>query len=602
MSGMDSSWLSPLANIAGIIGGLLLLYVGLVRFVPPFQTFLILRPLSWRNARRAGLDRETWRHLRRDAKAHVSGRTTRPGAVLGDLLRMHGDPEHPAPWTPWRTALEKFIGRATAPDSPLLAARFIVPEQVERLDELLHGIAELLARFDRVAPVPRTAALRPTGGGDGVASSTFASALSGAAVLVDAGASRGGAADSILTWAATTYRDDETQRSQRETYEGTRRGLVVDDSSRLGDYDGRLLDLDGVTLAANSSDGEVSFVLETAETSYRATEPPSRLAAKGLAPAAYDESLPVFRVATVQGGRDGDTHATYRRLRTGTPQRPRTVPVTSYVSLMLRSRPVPDVEVHGLEAATRAPVDMLVLCRRSAATRNGSGTLSATAGGVIELDQKAVRLDTDDLGAPDVTGAALREMTEELGISPDEVTAVPAAVFVATLEGPRSRRPGRGSGQVVASALHLGSTAMSLSGLLAARQNASATRGAFEVDSLEAFAMLPGKDGLNAFVTAVRAAADRLDQHGLLSCFYAALRFYPSGIVEAFTEAFEAPWWAIPWTGEEQDGRFRLVRDVRQVMPDDAERIERAVAGWRSSWDALPQRLDREATGGDVGG
>lgn len=357
-----------------------------------------------------------------------------------------------------------------------------------------------------------------------------------------------------------------------------------------------------MTLAANSSDGEVSFVLETAETSYRATEPPSRLAAKGLTPAAYDESLPVFRVATVQGGRDGDTHATYRRLRTGTPQRPRTVPVTSYVSLMLRSRPVPDVEVHGLEAATRAPVDMLVLCRRSAATRNGSGTLSATAGGVIELDQKAVRLDTDDLGAPDVTGAALREMTEELGIPPDEVTAVPAAVFVATLEGPRSRRPGRGSGQVVASALHLGSTAMNLSGLLAARQNASATRGAFEVDSLEAFAMLPGKDGLNAFVTAVRAAADRLDQHGLLSCFYAALRFYPSGIVEAFTEAFEVPWWAIPWTGEEQDGRFRLVRDVRQVMPDDAERIERAVAGWRSSWDALPQRLDREATGGDVGG
>lgn len=590
MAELDSLWLSPLSNVAGVVGGLILLYVGAMRFLPPVQAFFIMRPLSWRRARKEGLDKTTWRHLKTAATEHIRGRNTRPGDVLGDLLRLYEGTARPTPWTEWRTSLEKTIERATAPDAALIATRFVVPEQVTRLDDLLNGVAKLLARFDRVAPVPRAVASRPPRSGGNVASSSFASALSGAAVLVDAGASRSGAADSVLVWADTTFRDREVGRQERKTYDDATDGLDFDESSRLGDYNGRLIELIAVTLAANSSEGEVSFVLETTETSYQATEPPGDMAAKGLSPTSQDAALPVFR--REESGSPRPSHS-LRRNETSL-GRQRTCPVTSYVSLMTRSTPVDGVDVLGLPPSATGPVDMVVLCRRSAATRNGAGTLSATAGGVIELDQHDIRLDTDALGAPDVTGSAVREMTEELGISPGEVALVPVATFVSTIDGLGSTSSGRGTGQLVASVLHIGTTSLGLAGLLRARQHASATRGAFEVDSLEAVAMIPGESGLAQFVATVRQHAHRLDQHGLLTCFYAALRFYPSGVIEAFTKAFDTPWWSIPWTGEGHSGKLRVVRDVRQILPDDATLIENANRLWAPHWDALLLYLGRD--------
>lgn len=515
--------------------------------------------------------------------------------MLGDLLRLYEGASRPTPWTEWRTSLEKCIERATAPDVAFIATRFVVPEQVKRLDDLLNGIAELLARFDRVAPVPRALASRPPRSGGDVSSAAFATALSGAAVLVDAGASRSGAADSVLVWADTTFRDREVGPHERSTYDDTTDGVDFPESSRLGDYNGRLIELNAVTLAANSSEGEGSFVLETTETSYQATEPPGDIAAKGLSPTSQDAGLPVFRR---EASDSPEPSHSLRRSETSLGHQ-RTCPVTSYVSLMTRSTPVDGVDVLGLPtsvtgAVASGPVDMVVLCRRSAATRNGAGTLSATAGGVIELDQQDIRLDTDALGAPDVTGSALREMTEELGIPPGEVALVPVAAFVSTIDGQGSTSSGRGTGQVVASVLHIGTTSLGLTGLLQARHHASATRGAFEVDNLEAIAMLPGEEGLSLFVATIREHACRLDQHGLLTCFYAALRIYPSGVIDAFKEAFEVPWWSIPWAGEEQSGRLRVVRDVRQIMPDDAKLIEAAHRRWAPQWDDLLLYLGRD--------
>lgn len=484
---------------------------------------------------------------------------------------------------PWRGALEECIAGATAPDAALIAARFVVPEQVKRLDDLLNGMATLLARFDRVAPVPHSAASRPPRGGGEISSSSFATALSGAAVLVDAGASRSGAADSVLVWADTTFRDQEFTLQERKRYSDAEGGLTFDDSMRLGDYNGRLIELNAVTLASNSNEGEVSFVLETTETSYRATEPPGGLAAKGLSPLSPDGALPVFR-REASGSRRRSMDALGAQ---------RVCPITSYVSLMTRSTPVDGVDVLGLPPSATGPVDMVVLCRRSAVTRNGAGTLSATAGGVIELDQREIRLDTDALGAPDVTGSALREMAEELGIPRGEVALVPVATFVSTINGRRRTPSSRGTGQLVASVLHIGTTSLGLAGLLEARHHASATRGAFEVDSLEALAMLPGESGLSRFAATVREHAHRLDQHGVLTCFYAALRFYPAGVLDAFAEVFEVPWWSIPWVGEEGSARLRVVRDAREVVPDDAELIEAANPRWMPQWDQLTLSLGR---------
>lgn len=576
-----AEWASILSNATGVVGGLILIYVGMMRFIPPVQAYLILRPLSWRRARGTRIDKTTRRHLRKAAKTHIKVRATRPGNVLGDLIRLNEDSDRPTPWDEWRKDLTDFMAKATAPDVALIAARLIVPEQVHRLEDLLDGIQELLGRIDRVVPVPSDTALRPPPGGGEASSAAFASALSGAAVLVDAGGSRSRTADSVMVWADTSFRDNNRALMERKTYSGEHAELIFDETGRLGDYNGRLVELNAVSLAANSNEGEVSFVLETTETSYRATEPPGDLAAKGLFPSALDTRLPVFR----RGEK-----AIYRRNSAALDDQ-RTCPITSYVSLMTRSMAVPGINVLGLPKNHEGPSEMLVLCRRSASTRNGPGTLSATAGGVIELDQGETRLDTDELGAPDVTGSALREMTEELGIPAGAITLAPVSAFVATVDGYRSTTQNRGSGQVVACVLHLGTTAIGLEGLLDARQDASASRGAFEVDSLEAMAMLPGQDGLREFVRTVRQHAGRLDQHGLLSCFYAALRFYASGVIEAFTREFDEPWWAIPWDGEQDLERLRVVRDVREITPDDAALIESSCKQWSQHWSGLPDRL-----------
>lgn len=571
--------LSPIANLAGAIGGIVLLYVGLMRFSPRFRSRMVLWPISRRRARRAGVDEPTQEHLRAVAARHVRGETTRPGDLLGDLLRVGRDPASTQPWSEWSRELATLVEEATRPDRATVAARLLVPEQVKRLDDLLTGLGELLSRFDRVTQVSLEAALRPPAPG-AAASAHFASALSGAAVLVDAGGARSRTADSVIVWADTSFRDDRTLRKDQKTYGDVEGALGFDEHSRLGDYNGRLVELNAVSLASNSREGEVAFVMETTETSYRATEPPSSLAAKGLFPAATDPRLPVFS----RGER-----ATYRRQESAVP-RERTCPVTSYVSLMTHSPPSEGVTVLGLPDGHVAPVDMLVLCRRSAATRNGAGTLSATAGGVVELDQRFVRLDSDRLGAPDITGSVLRETAEELGIPRRSITLAPVATFVATVNGYASLNPRRGAGQLVACVLHLGSTSLGLRGIVEARHHANAARGAFEVERLEAIAMLPGAEGLERFAATVRQHADRLDQHGLLSCYYAALRLYSEDVSGAFSRAFDSPWWAIPWQGE-TERQLRVVRDVRSMMPDDSMDIERAVPRWSAHWAGMPGLL-----------
>lgn len=128
----------------------------------------------------------------------------------------------------------------------------------------------------------------------------------------------------------------------------------------------------------------MSFVLETTETCYQATEPPGQRAAKGLVPGADDPALPTFRRAE-------PAQAEYlRRVEAGA--RERVCMISAYVVVITRGADgEAGVVVHG---GTPGEVgDVLVLCRRSGRTRNGWGTLSATAGGVRRAgpDRRAAR-------------------------------------------------------------------------------------------------------------------------------------------------------------------------------------------------------------------
>jgi hypothetical protein len=140
----------------------------------------------------------------------------------------------------------------------------------------------------------------------------------------------------------------------------------------------------------------------------------------------------------------------------------------------------------------------------------------------------------------------------------------------------------RRKGQLVSVVLSLASVPMSLAELQAARARADHAVGGFEVDQLIGVAMYPGKIGCGEFADTVAGLSGDLDQHGLLSCFYASVRAHGADdTIEAFGHAFkEQPWWMNPWSGEE--GFPRLCRD-----PQEIRRTRERIADWSSPADHL---------------
>lgn len=566
--GSDTTW-TILSNTASVAGGGVLAYVGLVRFSRQFRLRCLTLPLR---GRRNLCDEKTMREaMIAEIESCLEGGPLLPAHSCAEALRSRkADPT--SPWDDVVGELRAWVQSADRPGAPSLAARLVAPDQAVLAERFLHGVRQYLARFEHLTVVGRSVADRVP---SEVSSRIFASCLSGAAVLADAGASRGGILDGLVVWHDTTYRDEDTSWSEGQAFNADGEALPVDDDFKLGDYNGRLLELLAVSVTANAHDGSTAFVLETRETCYRATEPPSPLASKQLVRAADDPLTPAFTAVDDRARVARDS----REVGPG-----RVLPLTAYVSLTCR---IPG-DHRALLRVGQAPggpdeVEALMLCRRSGRTRNGAGTLSAAAGGVMELDQPGASLDTDVLGAPDVEGAVRRETCEELGLEAPDFTMYPAAVWVATVLG-RGATLERPKGQAVASALYIGHSFLDFDQVARKTAGANRARGAFEVDDLVAIAMPSSHGGVNEFAEIVAAFANQMDQHGLLSAFYAAAgRYGTEDAVAAFTRAFGSePWWVRPWSGEVEAPR--ICRDPGAILPGDREAIVSAVPAWAGHW------------------
>ncbi len=568
------TFLSVSNSVLAFFTTVFVIVLGAARLSSRVRRLLVTTSLRWAGTR--ALSAEERRDtkvaravLRRHLQEFGEGADASPAAMLGDALRQSAC--HRWPWSPWRESLETWARHASAPGTTPLLARIVVPEEAERVRGATRRLAELMGRYRHLRPVPVGAAQL---GKESPAA--FASALSGAAVVADATSSRGAAADSVVAWHSLAYRDGSHTWEDRATYAEVGAGTTTAlGDYRLGDYNGRLLELRGVALAANTRDGTVSFVLETSETCYQATEQGDR-ACKGLGPAAEDENLPRF-----QRSSDGATTlATWR-------QRPDALPricmVTAYVSLLARAEAGPSpVVVHGRQ--DERPCEVLILCRRSSATRNGRDTLSAAAGGVVEMDQPDKALDTDSLGLPCIDAAIRREMREEIGLAGVGMPMAPVAVWISTVLGRRSTRP---TGQVVGSVLCLANVSTSLSEVHRSRSDANHVRGGFEVNALEAIAIGKGPAASSQFAHEVWQLAPALDQHGLLSCWYAAIRIWGwDKARSSFADAFAQPWWVVPWEGE-PPGRLRICRDPREILPEDTALIDSAESSWTCHFERL---------------
>lgn len=569
----DSLW-SIVANGGSILAAAIVVYVGLVRFSPKFRVWCLTQQYRG-SSRQSGVPQQARRTVIDGLKSAARGEPHRAGELLGDVLRCYDG--QITPWDDIGGSLSRWLEACRRPRPTSIAVRLVASEQAAIVDSLVDDLGAIIDRFNHVNPVDTAVADREIE--DLGSSRVVVSALSGAAVLADAGAARGTTLDTVLTWHDSTYRDETIRWSRQQRRPNADHDIHVDEHYRLGDYNGRLLELIGVTVGANRQDGSTSFIVETRETCYRATEPPSPVAAKQLTFEAHDHRLPVFR-------RDRGAATLRRGVSAPADQQSRVCPLTAYVSLLTAAH-LADGYVIGVPSDYTEPeIDVLVLAQRSAVTRNGASTLSATAGGVLELDQDSQRLDTDELGVPDVARGALREMYEELGLDDTEVTAAPSAVWVATVAG-RSTT-GQPKGQLVASVLYLGTTSLGLGGVKARRFRSNHARGAFELDELRALALPPGPSGARHFADTVRQLAPQLDQHGLMSCVYSGMRTYGDRFLPILVDAFEdTPWWAMPWSDNDREERPRVCRDVRQVLPEDAEAITAANPRWQDSWSLL---------------
>lgn len=430
-----------------------------------------------------------------------------------------------------------------------LLARVLYADDVTRVTDFHQDLVRALEPFAQaVAVEPGRSGATP---GRGASFAGFVTALSGAPVLVDASAIRSRHADGVLVWHRRQYRD-AVGVVRGSGYEGTHERGFCSSWSPLaqmpGDFDRRMLDLRSVALLESSTEGTVNFALGTWETCYAATEQGNAHGCKKVPvdPRAHDAAVdPVFSAQDNELLQGLDTRLTL---------------LTSYVSVLTSD-------------------GSLVLARRSSTVRNGADVISASAGGIVEIDEPGPKGDICDLGTPDPVGTALRETREEIGLELLPHCIKPVAVFLANA---RDRpRAGESRGQLVGVVLSLARTDESVTALQRGGNSRSdLSKGRFEWEEL----VTCPTESASAMADWARSNAPDLDQHGLLSVVYAAMTLHGQ---EATRREFElkfddGPWWCGPAAGS---WGSRVCRDPGALVGTATEDLlGRVSSRWLETW------------------
>ncbi len=332
----------------------------------------------------------------------------------------------------------------------------------------------------------------------------WATTTIGAPVLADSLDARGLVAGRLRTWNTGVYRGPSTTTAVR--YEQAHSpGATTHECAhwqrhaRAGDYDGRVLTVTGCSTMRDRQAGELVLLLDLEASCYAATE-------AGDQPWGCKKLDPTTNPAI--GLRFNGEHALTRD--SDSTRRPI---LTGFVALITSDH-------------------QLVLCDRSTRTSNGSNVISATAGGVSENGPTAEHSDRDELGWPDPTRTATRELKEELGVSIDPRDLRPACVFLSN-----SVNASSGKGQLGVCALLLARTELTYDELASRLDWASdLAQGRFEVQSL---VRIPMGEHITDFAESIVEIAPRLDQHGALCIVYAARLYWEQHeVIGAFTEVF----------------------------------------------------------------
>lgn len=457
--------------------------------------------------------------------------------------------------------LGAVYGKSVRGSNASLLSRVLYPEEVSRVTEFHGNMVRALAPFAQATAVTPTRSHATPGQGSSFPG--FVTALSGAAVLVDASAIRSRHADGVLIWHRRHYRDAQGEVCNGGYSELHDTGFCQfwqPEAQLPGDFDRKMLDLRSVALVESSAEGSIKFALGTWETCYAATEQGDAHGCKKVPvdPGKVDAALdPIF------------SRKAHELLQ---PTQSRLTLLTSYVSVLTSD-------------------GFLALIQRSRSVRNGAGVVSATAGGIVEIDAPGPSGDVSALGTPDSTVTASREAAEEIGLDLPPECIKPVAVFLANARE-RTVTPG-GRGQLVGVVLNLARTDQTLDQLRRggdARSDMS--RGRFEWDE---FVACP-TNSVHAMASWARMAAPDLDQHGLLSVVYSAMTLYgPAATRSAFEHAFlEGPWWCGPAAGS---ALYRVCRDPGPLAGTTTQRLLSDVSSdWAETWMQCIDRAMLAAT------
>lgn len=594
-----ATWLGKFSSVPGILSFTLTLVAMVPLLVSGFDWFsraLLRMPL--RRARRQSWRTSTLNHefdneaiyaaLSRLVIASSRDGHATAGAVLAEGLKDagRGVPSWPTDF-PW---LRDWFNRSAQAIEDSLIIRILIPERARSMTSLVRELDVTQHDFLQQRTVERAVLTHaPVPGPTSSLFSDFVTDFSGAIILIDAVQTRAGTSHGIRVWHTNRYSPEtnapgEVPATFASTHDTSHDHIGAAQtfpcqwgdelrsrsSARVGDTDGRLLELVGAALTVDPRSGDVNFMLATNETCYAATEV-SRFACKG----------DLHRLQDASHDAPWERSRTLMRVQKKLSPNGRVNMLSVLCAVLLHS-----------ESGNSAPHRSLLLAERSSAVQHADGVLSIV-GGVLTLPQGGGPGDIDDQGFASPQHAISREMREELGISLPPADFTPTVVYTYNQRSRPDGRPPRG--QLLSTVAFTVQLRMTLNEVKAARASASSVSGRYEFsdldelelpypDQLPAAAGLPRDQQLKIAAQDVAARAltraQRLDQASFVAILYACAEAYTyTNTIEAFNTVWKQPWSDLAWFGEQDaasssSGSQRLVTPVTtQIDPQWAEEL-----------------------------
>ncbi|MFM9378301.1 hypothetical protein [Gordonia sp. VNK21] len=516
----------------------------------------------------------------------------------------------------------QVVREAVEPRSSTMVGRYLLSDRTTVNTEYLALLNDYLQQFAELVPVRQetwASAKRAwpsdrEGQPDHVFRESI-SALTGAVVLADATATRAACFDRIVVWhrglwcgatgqAGSSAPAPTLEQSAYDAVHEREHGAAGDTGGfgLLGDYNGRIPVLDYVDARQHPGAEGATLVLVTDETDYYSTEPGKTADAGGFAThckklsdaqlthdARHDVGgFALLPAATVDAGPGrGRTLRPIGARRTPGERRLRAPLLNGKVCLIAESAGGP----------------YLVLMQRSNNVSNAPGVLGPTSGGVVELKVGPSDCDEGRFGTVEILDGIRRELTEELGLQPDDYELEASCVFESN-SAPEPVGDAGTKGEILTTLLATGRTALTPDDFRRRRIHASPGKGRYESVGLLFVPVGPTAESFAEALTTLchvrgrqrprkagtRRILDDLEQSALVGALYCCAMLHgPAATVAAFRRAFATrPWWAVPW----QAGTPRIVVDPDRVIRDSGNPPEAIFAQWvRELYSAAPESV-----------